>query len=81
MGLYNDHILPHVINLSMRHRELLPYRERVLAQAQGRVLEIGIGSGLNLPLYGSRVDTIVGLMLPHAYWQWRRKRQRCREFR
>jgi ubiquinone/menaquinone biosynthesis C-methylase UbiE len=61
MSFYNDHILPHVINLAMRNRELLPYRERVLAQAHGRVLEIGIGSGLNLPLYGPRVEAILGL--------------------
>jgi ubiquinone/menaquinone biosynthesis C-methylase UbiE len=61
MSFYNDRILPHVINLAMRNRELRPYRERVLSQAHGRVLEIGIGSGLNLALYGSRVDTILGL--------------------
>jgi ubiquinone/menaquinone biosynthesis C-methylase UbiE len=61
MSFYNDRILPHVINFAMRNRELGPYRERVLSQAQGRVLEIGIGSGLNLPLYGQRVNTILGL--------------------
>jgi ubiquinone/menaquinone biosynthesis C-methylase UbiE len=61
MPFYNDHILPHVINLAMRNRELTPYRERVISQAHGRVLEIGIGSGLNLTLYNSRVDTILGL--------------------
>jgi len=61
MSFYNDHILPHVINFAMSNRELGPYRERVVSQAHGRVLEIGIGSGLNLPLYGSRVDTILGL--------------------
>ena len=61
MGFYNERILPHVINLAMRNRELGPYRRRVVSQAQGRVLEIGIGSGLNLPLYGPRVESILGL--------------------
>ncbi len=61
MGFYNDHVLPHVISLSMRSRELLPYRKRVLAHAQGRVLEIGIGPGLNLSHYSARTEEIVGL--------------------
>ncbi len=61
MSFYNDRILPHLINLSMRNRDLRPYRERVIAQATGRVLEIGVGSGLNLPIYGAQVEEIVGL--------------------
>ncbi|MAS15216.1 class I SAM-dependent methyltransferase (plasmid) [Nitratireductor rhodophyticola] len=61
MSFYHDHILPHLINLSMRNRYLVPYRERVLSAAEGRVLEIGIGSGLNLPFYGPKVQDVMGL--------------------
>jgi ubiquinone/menaquinone biosynthesis C-methylase UbiE len=61
MGLYNDRILPHLVNWAMRDRHFEPYRERVVSAAEGRVLEIGMGSGLNLTFYPYRVHEVLGL--------------------
>jgi ubiquinone/menaquinone biosynthesis C-methylase UbiE len=61
MGFYQDKILPFVIHLAMRQRNLAAYRGRVVPAAEGRVLEIGIGSGLNLPFYSQKVERVIGL--------------------
>jgi ubiquinone/menaquinone biosynthesis C-methylase UbiE len=61
MGLYGEYVVPHILGIAMRNRELVPYRRRVVEAAKGRVLEIGIGSGLNLPLYPSVTEEVLGL--------------------
>jgi len=61
MGYYEDHILPRLVHLSMRQDRFLAYRRRVVSAARGRVLEIGVGSGLNLPLYTDVVEHVIGI--------------------
>ena len=61
MGLYNRWILPQVIELTMRQKNFVPFRERTAGAAHGRVLEIGIGSGLNLASYRREVQTVYGV--------------------
>ena len=61
MGFYREQIVPHLLNLAMRNRLLEPYRQRMVGMAEGRVLEIGVGSGVNLPWYTGRVKEVIGL--------------------
>lgn len=61
MSFYDTIILPRLCNLAMRNRHLMPYRRRVVGMADGHVLEVGIGSGLNLPFYPPQVASIQGL--------------------
>ena len=61
MGIYNRFILPQVIELAMRQKNFAPFRERVVGPARGRVLEIGIGSGLNLASYRPCAEEVYGV--------------------
>jgi hypothetical protein len=55
MNLYERWILPPILDFTMRQKHLTKYRRTVVAAARGRVLEIGVGSGLNFPLYAGHV--------------------------
>jgi ubiquinone/menaquinone biosynthesis C-methylase UbiE len=61
MGFYTDVVLPRLCDLAMRNKQLGPFRERVIGAAEGRVLEIGVGSGRNLPFYRAPVSEVLAL--------------------
>ncbi len=62
MSLYSRHILPHLIDFACGMGEVMKARSKIVPQAHGRVLEIGIGSGLNLEFYDpAKVSTIIGV--------------------
>lgn len=69
MSFYERRILPHVINCACGSSPIRHQRRKVVPQAAGTVLEIGIGTGLNLPFYdGSRVERLIGLDPSESSW-------------
>jgi len=61
MGLYTHWVLPRLLDLAMRNQALDQYRRKTIEQARGVVLEVGVGSGLNLRLYERDVDRVYAL--------------------
>jgi len=61
VNIYDRWVLPPLLDLVMRQRQLEKYRREVVAAASGRVLEVGVGSGLNFPLYGEQVEVVFGI--------------------
>ncbi len=62
MSLYERYILPHIIDIGCGSKAIQMQRGKVVPLAEGRVLEIGIGSGLNILFYNSeKVDFVWGL--------------------
>lgn len=62
MGFYDRHVLPRLIDYACGMGEVMKTRSKIVPQAEGRVLEIGIGTGLNLGFYDpAKVQVVIGV--------------------
>ena len=59
MGIHEDHILPAIMDIALAG--LKEEREEMVRRATGKVLEVGVGNGSNLPFYTEAAEKIVGL--------------------
>jgi ubiquinone/menaquinone biosynthesis C-methylase UbiE len=65
LGFYDRHILPRVLDFAMKRSSLAEQRDWVMERVKGEVLEVGFGTGLNLPYYPVQVRTLTAVE-PHA---------------
>lgn len=69
MGLWDERILPHVIDKACGMADLRPLRERACDGLRGRVLELGFGSGLNCDLYPAAVTEVLAVEPSETAWR------------
>ena len=69
MGIYGNQVLPRIIDKACGMKAAIPLRERVCADLHGRVLEIGFGTGLNVPYYPSAVTSVAAIEPADLGWK------------
>jgi len=74
MGIYSEHVLPRIVNKLCGMESGDPLRERVCAGLEGEVVEIGFGSGLNVPFYPDRITRIAAIEPADIGWKLAEKR-------
>jgi ubiquinone/menaquinone biosynthesis C-methylase UbiE len=74
MGLYSEHVLPRMINAGGGKQAAAPLRRRVCAGLAGNVLEIGFGSGHNVPFYPAAVTQLDAVEPSDVGWKLAGKR-------
>jgi ubiquinone/menaquinone biosynthesis C-methylase UbiE len=74
MGFYSSYVMPRLVHFTCGQKPAMKQREKVIPLAHGRVLEIGIGSGLNIPFYDDhKVDHLWGIDPSTEMWAIARK--------
>lgn len=74
MGLYEEHVLPRIVDVACGLKNARPLRQRVCAGLEGEVVEIGFGSGLNVPFYPPQVTRVAAVEPVDLGWQLAAKR-------
>ena len=74
MGFYSDRIVPRLVDISCGMKFTEPTRRRVCSGLHGRVVEIGFGSGLNVPFYPAAVDSVSAVEPADLGWKLASKR-------
>jgi ubiquinone/menaquinone biosynthesis C-methylase UbiE len=69
MGVYGEQVLPRVINLACGAKQAHPYRQRACSGLAGDVIEIGFGSGLNVPFYPAAVTSVAAVEPSDVAWR------------
>jgi SAM-dependent methyltransferase len=76
MGLYGEHVLPRIVDFACNLKEAHPQRRRVCDGLAGDVVEIGFGSGLNVPYYPPAVTSVAAVEPADVGWKLAGKRLR-----
>jgi ubiquinone/menaquinone biosynthesis C-methylase UbiE len=74
MGIYGDHVLPRIVNVACGLKNNEPLRRRVCDGLEGEVVEIGFGSGLNVPFYPASVTRVTAVEPADLGWKLAAKR-------
>jgi ubiquinone/menaquinone biosynthesis C-methylase UbiE len=76
MGLYGDHVVPRIVNVACGLKPSKPLRQRVCEGLEGEVVEIGFGSGHNVPFYPDGVKRVSAVEPADLGWKLAAKRLR-----
>jgi ubiquinone/menaquinone biosynthesis C-methylase UbiE len=77
MGFYGDQVLPRIVNAVGDMKTTYPLRERVCDGLEGEVVEIGFGSGLNVPFYPDSVRRVAAVEPADVGWKLAAERLRA----